>query len=346
MMTTEQRQLGTSQVAVPPLGIGLASWGTKQSSYGSTAREDLRQTYRACLDAGLTFFDTAPMYGDGESERLLGEFRRRDGRPITISSKFAPPSLFTPSFTRASPRARLLKALDSSLLRLGVECIDLYQLHLPPAESLLDSYMDALAEAVKMGKVRAVGLCNFRTSLMRQAQARLASHGISLASTMVGYNVLRRYPETNGVLDACRKLQMTLIAYAPLAEGILTGKYRAGTVPIPGAYRLLFYLEQLDFLKERGESRPLLRRVFSTPLPLKQKQLEPLFVVLEEIAQFHGKIIAQVALNWLMSAETLVIPIPGAKNIRQARENAGALGWRLTDAERTCINQAEHALHD
>ncbi|MBO0778643.1 MAG: aldo/keto reductase [Ktedonobacteraceae bacterium] len=342
MIKNNQRTLGASGLVVPAMGVGIASWGEKQLGYGRMyTRDDVTQAYRACLDAGLNFFDTAEMYGQGESERLLGECRRQDGRPILNATKFSTSSIVTPSFTRSSPRA-LLHALDGSLQRLGVDCIDLYQLHVPPAPHKLDAYMDVLAEAVRAGKVRAVGLCNFNATLLRQAHARLAQHGIPLASTMVGYNLLRRYPETNGVLDACRELNVALLAFAPLAEGVLSGKYRTGT-PIPGAYRMLWMIEKLDLFGETRGSVSTVRRWFSKHRPAQREKLEPLFVVLEEIARAHEKTIAQVALNWLMSGDADIIPIPGAKNVRQANENAGTLDWRLTKEEYDRINQTEIA---
>jgi len=340
-----QRQLGASGVKVPAMGIGIASWGAKQLGYGkSYTRADIMQAYCACLDRGLNFFDTAEMYENGESEHLLGECRRQDGRPIIISTKVAPHTMMTPSRKRSNPRS-LVEALDGSLNRLGVDCIDLYQLHLPPAANKLDEYIDVLAEAVKAGKIRAVGVCNFSTDLMRKAHARLTGHGIPLASTMVGYNLLRRYPETNGVLTACRELDVALIAYAPLAEGVLTGKYRNGAIPVPSSYSMLFRLEQLDLLHERPDSLPLFRRLFMKPHSLQRDKLESLFNVLDEIAKTHAKTIAQVALNWLITSESCVIPIPGAKNARQVSENAAALGWRLSEEERTQINLAEIATH-
>jgi aryl-alcohol dehydrogenase-like predicted oxidoreductase len=226
MLKTDQRQLGASGLVVPALGVGVMSWGERIIGYGKThTREDVFQAYRACLDAGLNFFDTAEGYGRGESERLLGECRRKDGRPILITTKFAPASIFAPTPARQSPRA-LLQALDNSLRCLGVECIDLYQIHFPPAPQKIDAYMDMMAEAVRAGKVRAVGVSNFRASLMRQAHARLARYDIPLASNQVHYNLLYRHSEANGVLDACRELDVALIAYSPMEAGILTGKFR------------------------------------------------------------------------------------------------------------------------
>lgn len=333
MLTIDQRYLGASELVIPALGAGVASWGDKQTGYGTShTREDILQAYRLCLDSGLNFFDTAEPYE--ASECLLGECRKVDGRPILIASKFAPP------LTRFSRKRSLLEALDQSLERLSVESIDLYQIHWPSPRLKIGELMDALAEAVRTGKVRAVGVSNYSAPLMRQAHAHLARYGIPLASNQVRYNLLHRYPETNGVLDACRELHVALIAYSPLEKGILTGKYRGKGTPEP---RQLNIFHRLDPFGDTRGSVPALRRLLSTPRVLQRERLEPLFVVLEEVAHTHAKTIAQVALNWLLMKDEHIIPIPGAKNGRQASENAGALGWSLTEEEHARISLAEVA---
>lgn len=336
MIPIEQRKLGASEIVVPALGIGTMSWGERMMGYGKThTHDDVKEAYRACLDAGLNLFDTAEGYGMGENERLLGECRSQDDRPAIIATKYAPASLFAPTPTRLSPRA-LLKSLDRSLQRLGVERIDLYQIHFPTSPNRVDALMDVMAEAVQAGKVRAVGVSNYSASLMRQAHARLARHGIALASNQVHYNLLHRYPETNGVLDACRELNVALIAYSPLEQGTLSGKYRA--TPQSRSVTLRF-IEAISPRDPFGEMKgaPYGRR------DLRSEKVEPLFVVLEEIAKAHEKTIAQVALNWLLTKDVCIIPIPGAKNARQASQNVGALGWRLTEDEQSRISQAEIA---
>ncbi len=308
MIQVDQRHLGASGIVVPPMGVGVWSWGDKSFwGYGKDyTREDISQAYKACQDAGLNFFDTAEMYGRGESERILGECIREDGRPVVIASKFAPlPNRF-------SSRS-LLKALDASLERLNVKTIDLYQIHWPYTFLSVDALMDALAEAVRSGKVRAVGVSNYGADLMRRAHARLARHDIPLTSNQVHYNLLHRKPEKNGVLDVCRELNVALIAYSPLEQGLLTGKYRivAGqTISVSG------------------------QRRFSRSFRASQlRKIEPLLQTMEEIAKAHGKAMGQVALNWLLLKDELIVPIPGAKNVKQASENAGAIGWRLTREE-------------
>lgn len=339
MIETELRKLGASGLVVPALGVGIWSWGDKNIwGYGGAyGHDDVLQAYHACLEAGLNFFDTAEMYGSGASERLLGECRRAEGQPV-IASKFAPP-LNRFSRKRSSARS-LLDALDHSLERLGVPCIDLYQIHFPSPLLKVDDLMDVLAEAVQAGKVRAVGVSNYNAALMRQAHARLARHGIPLASNQVHYSLLHRYPEANGVLDACRELDVALIAYSPLDQGVLSGKYRTGSVSTPFARRLLRSIApRLDPFGETRGVLPASQRLLHGVSDHRPTKLEPLFAAMEEIAHAHEKTIAQVALNWLITKDEHIIPIPGAKNARQASENAGALGWRLTEAEHERISR-------
>jgi aryl-alcohol dehydrogenase-like predicted oxidoreductase len=169
--------------------------------------------------------------------------------------------------------------------------------------------MDALAETVKAGKVRRVDINNYGADQMQRAHERLASHGVSLASNQVEYSLLQRAPETNGVLEASRDLGVTLIAYSPIAQGLLTGKYGLGVRP-----------------------SGLVRRMGRAFGEQNLKKIEPVLNILREIGGTHNKESAQVALNWLITQRN-AFPIPGAKNERQARQNAGALGWEMTDEE-------------
>ena len=288
---------------------------TRYWQYGQNyTREDVSQAYRACLNAGLNFFDTAELYGSGASERLLGECYREEGRPIIIASKFAP-------FPNRLSARTLLQALDASLERLGVSQIDLYQIHWPYTFINVNAMMDALAEAVRTGKVRTVGVSNYSAKLMHKAHARLARHDIPLASNQVHYSLLHRNPESNGVLAACRELNVALIAYSPLEQGLLTGKFRSSNSSVPAVSRM----------------RRLQSPNFRTSQRLK---MEPLLQTMEKIGQTHDKTIGQIALNWLLCRDEAVIPIPGARNERQANENAAAIGWRLSTEE---FNQIDFA---
>jgi aryl-alcohol dehydrogenase-like predicted oxidoreductase len=330
-------------MVVPAMGVGTMLWIPSKSF----TERSIIETYTACVDNGLSFFDTAEIYGNGKSERMLGECIKKDGRSVMIATKFAPPSKMIPIKQKRravrpdSPRA-LTEALDGSLSRLGVETIDLYQMHAPPSKNTITEYMDVLAEAVKSGKVRAAGVCNFSETQIREAHAALAKYGIPLATAMVGYNILRRWPETNGIFRACKELEITLIPYAPLAEGILTGKYRTKDKKVPLSYAAVLYFGHLNITKEREDSRSFLQRLFSKPREINKIKIEPLFKVMEEIADAHGKTLTQIAINWLLSIDDIcVIPIPGMKNIRQVNDNIGALGWSLTKEERERIDKAE-----
>ncbi|MDR1262359.1 MAG: aldo/keto reductase [Oscillospiraceae bacterium] len=336
-------ELGKSGVMVPVMGTGTMLW----TPGGSISEKTIMETYGACIDNGLNFFDTAEIYGNGSSERVLGKCIKQDGRPVLIATKFAPPSPMNPltqkrsTVSKDSPKA-LLEALNDSLRRLGVDRIDLYQIHMPPSKNTIADYMDVMAEAVRAGKVRSVGVCNFNEIQIREAHSALAKHGIPLASAMVGYNLLRRWPETNGTFAACKELRVSVIPYAPLAEGVLTGKYRAKGKRVPLSYKAALYFGHLDITKDRQDSKSLIQRILSKPLELDGKRLEPLFLAMDAIAAAHGKTLAQVAINWLLTNEDVnVIPIPGMKNIRQVNDNLGALSWKLTKEERNRIDIAE-----
>lgn len=294
------------ELNIAPLGVGAWAWGsTRLWGYGKEYnRSDVGKAFRASMAEGVTLLDTAEMYGNGASERIIGEILREgdfEGTPI-IATKFAPlPYRFSAK--------SLLKALDKSLERLGIETIDLYQIHFPNPILKINSLMDALAESVKTGKVRRVGVSNYGADQMQRAHDRLASHGVSLASNQVEYSLLQRAPETNGVLDASRDLGVTLIAYSPIAQGLLTGKYGPGVRP-----------------------SGLVRRMGRAFGEQNLKKIEPVVNILREIGEAHNKQPAQVALNWLITQRN-AFPIPGAKNEHQARQNAGALGWEITAEE-------------
>ncbi len=197
------RPLGATGLVVSPLGLGTNRW-----AYGKND-EAVVQTFRAYVDAGGNFFDTAEVYSFGKSERLLGECLKQDKRQIVIASKYMP-----------LPLHPFKQALDGSLKRLGVSTIDLYYIHFPRGN--IEQLMDQMAQAVADGKIRAIGVSNFTAAQMRLASAHLARYDIPLAANEVRYNLLYRQPEVNGVLDACRGLNVALVAYVPLARGQLS----------------------------------------------------------------------------------------------------------------------------
>ena len=311
--------LGRSSLAVPRLGVGAMTWGDPSGrarwtpaklAYGGgpASREEEKRAFEASVAAGATLFDTAEMYGAGASERRLGELAR--GRDVLIATKF-PPSML--SRAKAMPRA-----LERSLELLQRATVDLYMHHYPSPWVSIPELMNLLADAVEQRKVRAVGVSNYTASQMRLAHDVLARRGIPLASNQVEYSLIHRQPETDGVLDACRELGVTLIANQPLANGALTGKFLAGARP-SGFRRFM--------PRFRGQQR---------------LAVAPVVALLREIGDAHGRSPAQVALRWLIE-NPLVLPIPGPKNGRQAADNAGALGFVLTPAEIEALDRATAA---
>ncbi len=305
-------QLGNTDVTIPPMGIGCWAWGDRLIwSYGRThTDEDLRQAFHQSLQAGIPFFDTAEIYGRGRSETLLGEFLRETEQPVVVATKFFP-------YPWRLTKGRLLAALRASLRRLRLDRVDLYQIHWPFPPVSIETWMEALAEAVQQGLTRAVGVSNYNLEQTRRAQEALARRGLPLASNQVQYSLLHRAPERNGLLEACRDTGVTLIAYSPLGMGLLTGKYGPHNPP--------------SGLRGRRANRERLEKVAR------------LVGLLREIGQGHGdKTPAQVALNWVICKGA--VPIPGAKNGRQAADNAGALGWQLSEEEVAALDRASDDL--
>ena len=329
------RNIGSSQIRVSAIGAGARVWGVEPFGWGKEyTKDDLFATYTALLDAGVNYFDTSESYGKGLSEELLGEFRRRDGREIVISTKFTPFKPYDPE-PNFSPKA-VMPVLEGSLKRLGVSMVDLYQIHYAPARYRLNGYLDALAETVKSGKAKAIGVSNFSTDLLRYSYDYLVKkYDIKLASNQVGYSLLNRLPETNGMLNICNELNMSLIAILPLAEGVLAGKYRPGGAKPSKMVSIM--LRAIQILEHHVPPS----KYFTTPLSLQPDKLEPLFVVMEEIAAAHNATISQVALNWLLASNPLVIPIPGVKNVAQASSNAAALSWSLSVEEFELLCETE-----
>jgi aryl-alcohol dehydrogenase-like predicted oxidoreductase len=200
------RSLGATGIQVPALGTGTNRWSLGKND------ASVKKLVDALVDVGATFFDTAEIYTLGNSERLVGASASRASRPLIVATKFAPlPWRIT--------RTQFASALDASLARLGMKSVDLYYLHFPFTVVGVENVMDWMAEAVNAGKVRAVGVSNCSAAQMHRAAARLARHGVKLAANQVHYNLFHRAPEKNGVLAACRDLDVALVAYRPLAGG-------------------------------------------------------------------------------------------------------------------------------
>ena len=232
LTTSQTRTLGASGVEVAPIGLGIWSWGETlywNSGWDGKKEALARGAYKAyiegCGDAPA-WLDTAEVYGGlagGESERILGRFCKEGatfddvGKPVSrpaIATKFA-------ALPWRLGKESVVEACRASLSRLQVSSVELYQLHWPGLWQN-DDYLDGLAELVNQGLVKSVGVSNYNEKRLRKAHARLSELGIPLASNQVHYNLLYRAPEMNGVKEACKELGVTLVAYSPLAQGILS----------------------------------------------------------------------------------------------------------------------------
>jgi len=312
-MASDTLTLPGSDVTIPRLGVGTWSWGDK-STWGmdgydtQLTRDSIREAWDASIDAGVTLFDTAEVYGGGESERIIGALLADDaarGSRVVVATKFMP------SPWKLDVRRSLLAALRASLGRLGLPAVDLYQIHGPISLRSHAALAGALAAARDEGLVRSVGVSNYSIKETRAMAGALESHGMRLATNQIEFSLLRRSPETGGLLAACADLGVVPLAYSPIGQGRLTGKYSAANPP-PG------------------------KRTFSNhPMEV----VDAVVAELRRIGDEHGgKLPSQVALNWIVAKGA--VPIPGAKNRSQAEENSGALGWNLDGDQVSRLDRA------
>jgi aryl-alcohol dehydrogenase-like predicted oxidoreductase len=289
------------------MGLGAWSWGDRIFwNYGrGYSDNDIAAAFQTSLAGGVNLVDTAETYGSGRSETLLGQFLKSTSVPVLVATKFMP-------YPWRLNRNALMRSLDHSLELLGLDYVDLYQIHFPFPPMPVEFWVEELAKAVKSGKALTAGVSNYNKTQMQRAYTVLSKYNLQLASNQVEYHLLDRTVEKNGLLARCKELGVRLIAYSPLAKGLLTGKYTPETPP-PGV---------------RGRTSAGILR-----------EIKPLIALLTEIGTGHGgRLPGQVAINWVICKGAL--PIPGAKTARQAEQNIGAQGWRLTTDEIQALDDA------
>jgi aryl-alcohol dehydrogenase-like predicted oxidoreductase len=293
--------------------VGTWAWGDRgtwgMGGYDTDlTRDSIQDAWDTSIAAGVNFFDTAEVYGRGESERIIGAMLARDpeqAASVVIATKFMP------SPWKVDVRGALLRSLRASLERLGLPSVDLYQIHGPISLRSHGALADALASAHQAGLVKAVGVSNYSAKETGAMAAALRERGLRLATNQIEFSLLRRSPETSGLLKACADQGVVPLAYSPIGQGRLTGKYSASNPP-PG------------------------KRTFSNhPMALVDVVVAELRSIGEK---YGGKLPSQVALNWVIAKGA--VPIPGAKSRQQAEENAGALGWRMDDDDLARLDRA------
>ncbi len=316
-----KRHLGKTDIQVTPIGLGVMEFSGGGGLYGSMfptiPQEEKNAIVKAALDGGINWFDTAELYGAGVSEQSLATALKAAGKPddqVVIATKWFP--LF-----RTARNIR--RTINDRLRFLGGYSISLYMVHQPFSFSSPEAEMEAMAELVASGKIRSVGVSNFNPERMRRAHKALQERGLRLAANQVRYSLLHREIETNGIFETARELGVTIIAYTPLAFGLLTGKYHKNP----------------ELLNRRSIFR---RRMMQGGVEASR----PLIDAMEEIGARYDATPAQVALNWLIHFQgESVVAIPGATKIQQAKENAGAMHFRLSDDEMARLDQVSRAIH-
>jgi aryl-alcohol dehydrogenase-like predicted oxidoreductase len=294
----EYRKLGSLNVSL--VGIGCNNFGWRTDAAGTAAVVD------AALESGINFFDTADCYGTGDSEKFLGAALKGRRDKAIIATKFG---IKMGEGKEGAQPEYVREALDASLQRLQTETIDLYQIHRPDPNTPIADTLQALNDAVKAGKIREIGCSNFSSEQLREARATPGPH--YFASVQNEYNLLKREPEAD-VLPECARTGVAFLPYFPLANGLLTGKYRSGK-PFP----------------ESSRGKDGFGPKLFTPENLAIAE------ALIAFAESRNRSVLELAFSWLAARPEVCSIIAGAKTSEQVRANSVAASWKLTAADFT-----------
>jgi len=307
-----KRKLGRSSISISAIGLGCWQFsknnGLAGRFWGDMEDAAIRDIVQESLGAGINWFDTAEAYGNGRSEQMLSaslQALQVNENEIVVATKWSPILRFAGSIERTYPdREKNLFPFPITLL----------QVHNPASLSSIESQMQHMAALVKESRLKQVGVSNFSLGQMTKAHEALLSEGFALASNQMRYNLLDRSIESNGVLEYARKNKITIIAYSPLAQGLLTGRFH----------------EDKDLIKKRPGFRKYMPAFQARSL----RRTLPLIGALREIAEAHKVTPAQVALRWLIQFHgDTVVAIPGASSVKQAKQNAAVMDFELTGEE-------------
>ncbi|MEV0106063.1 aldo/keto reductase [Nocardia sp. NPDC050799] len=317
----EYRRLGASGLVVPALSFGAGTFGGRGELFGAWGDTDVDQARRLVdisLDAGVTMFDTADVYSDGASEEVLGAAIRGKRDRLLLSTKAGLPTGPGP-FDAGTGRGRLVTAVEASLKRLGVDHIDLFQLHAFDAYTPVEEVLHALDELVRAGKIRYLGASNFAGWQLMKSLAAADRHGLPrYIAHQVYYSLAGRDYEWE-LMPLGLAEGVGAVVWSPLGWGRLTGRIRRGQ-PLPAGSRL----------HKTAEAGP----------PVDTEHLYDVVDALDEVAAETGRSVPQIALNWLLTRPTVGTVIVGARNEEQLRQNLGAVGWELTADQLARLDKA------
>jgi aryl-alcohol dehydrogenase-like predicted oxidoreductase len=318
--TSPLRALGKTDIKITPIGLGMMEFSGGGGYFGfafpNITQEEKNATVRAALEGGINWFDTAELYGNGVSEASLATALKTIGKSdqeVVIATKWWP-LLRT---ARSIPHT-----IQDRLRFLDGYSIGLYMVHHPYSFSSPEAEMDAMADLVEAGQIRSVGVSNFNAERMCRAHQQLKNRGLSLAANQVLFNLLDRTIETNGILETAKELGVTIIAYTPLASGLLTGKYHKNP----------------ELLQKKGF-------FWRSRLKSGLEKSRPLVQAMEEIGAKYNATPAQVALNWVIHFHgESIVTIPGVTSVHQAEESAGALNFTIADDELARLDELSRGM--
>ncbi|RZK00863.1 MAG: aldo/keto reductase [Novosphingobium sp.] len=321
----EYRQLGSSGLRVPALSFGTGTFGGTGPLFGAWGQSDASEARRLidiCLDAGVTLFDTADVYSDGASEQILGEAIRGRRDAVLISTKTGLPLGDGPQDWGVS-RARLTRAVEASLRRLGSDHIDLLQLHAFDASTPVEELMATLDQLIAAGKLRYAGVSNYPGWQLMKAQAVAERNGWQrFVAHQVYYSLIGRAYEAD-LMPLGVDQGIGALVWSPLGWGRLTGKVGRDR-PLPSGSRL----------HDTEQFAP----------PVETEYLYRVIDALEAVAAETGRKVPQIAINWLLQRPTVSSVIIGARNEEQLRQNLGAVGWSLTPEQIAALDAASQEL--